>query len=189
MRLHYMLAIAFLLLVARAWNGTTHREGWGTAATAVSVSQDAGAWFRATKPFCNALEVDLRLQQAPPPAGSDGVALAGACLAIAGRIDDARQQFEQLPGAARAQAVMTLFAIGHPIADQGDDRSAGPIMDLVLEFWPQNYMARYHAGMSRYALGDRSAARRHLETFLSLYQENDGWTRNARLVMQRLSAP
>jgi hypothetical protein len=62
----------------------------------------------------------------------------------------------------------------------GDDGSAGPIMELVVEFWPNNYMALYHAGAARYALGDLAAAEPHLREFLVLYRQDDGWTASAR---------
>ena len=41
----------------------------------------------------------------------------------------------------RSQAAGIVFAIGHPVADAGDDQSAGPIMRLVVSYQPGNYMA------------------------------------------------
>ena len=57
-----------------------------------------------------------------------------------------------------------MFEIGHPVADAGDDKSAGPIMELVVEFCPNHYMALYHAGASEFALGQGELARQHLES-------------------------
>ena len=76
-----------------------------------------------------------------------------------------------------------MFNIGHPVADAGDDDSAGPIMRLVVEYQPDNYMALYHAGMSEYMLGQIDFARTHLEQFIELYQPEDGWRTNAREVL------
>ena len=47
-------------------------------------------------------------------------------------------------------------------------------------------MALYHAGMAEYALGQRGLARTHLESFLSLYHANDGWTSSARDALAHL---
>ena len=79
-----------------------------------------------------------------------------------------------------------MFEVAHPVADAGDDRSAGPIMELVIQYWPNHYMALYHAGMSEYALGQPALAKKNLTAFLSYYHINDGWTRNARNVLARL---
>ena len=81
-----------------------------------------------------------------------------------------------------------VVALGRDIADAGDDRSAGPIMALVVEFWPTHYMALYHAGASEAALGSNAAAREHLARFLELYHENDGWRSNAIATLKRLGA-
>lgn len=86
----------------------------------------------------------------------------------------------------RQYAAAIVFNIGHPVADAGDDRSAGPIMELVLDYDDTNYMALYHAGMSEYTLGQPELARRHLTRFLELYRANDGWVSNAREVLDRL---
>jgi hypothetical protein len=84
------------------------------------------------------------------------------------------------------RAAGIVFDVAHPVADAGDDRSAGPIMELVIHYWPNNYMALYHAGMSEYTLNQHALAREHLESFLSLYHEDDGWRRNALDVLGRL---
>jgi hypothetical protein len=138
------------------------------------------------KPYCNTLEVETRTQQSPPPAGRDGAGYKAACFALAGKIDRAREALMGLPAGERGYASSIVFNIGHPVADAGDDRSAGPIMELVLEFWPQNYQALYHAGMSEYTLGQPDLSRTHLRQFLNMYKEDDGFRRNALVVMGRL---
>lgn len=149
----------------------------------------AGDWFQAIKPYCNALEVETHLRYQPPPTGAEGAGYGAACYALAGRIDAARALITALPGGGRGTAASIVFNIGHPVADAGDDRSAGPIMELVLEFWPDNYMALYHAGMSEYVLGQHDLAKRHLNQFLELYHENDGWRQNAIEVLGRYQGP
>jgi tetratricopeptide repeat protein len=151
-----------------------------------SSSDNAESWYQAMKPFCNSVEVETRMRQAPPPSGQEGAGYAGACFALAGKIDQARQLLTQLPAGERGGASAIVFNIGHPVADAGDDRSAGPIMELVLEFWPENYMALYHAGMSEYTLGQPDLARTHLHRFLELYNNPDGWRSNAIEVLGRL---
>jgi hypothetical protein len=148
---------------------------------------EAGAWFARIKPFCNAVEVDVQQQHMPPPDGIEGAGYSAACYALAGKIDLARQAIEALPGDERGTAAGIVFAVGHPVADAGDDASAGPIMRLVVEYQPQNYMALYHAGISEYMLGEMEFARTHLTRFLELYQSDDGWRANAREVLGRIA--
>jgi len=105
---------------------------------------------------------------------------------LAGRIDRARSAIEALPTGQRASAAHIVFAVGHPVADAGDDASAGPIMRLVVEHTPWNYMAQYHAGMSYYVLGEEDLARDHLERFLDQYDTDDGWRSNAIEVLSRM---
>lgn len=146
----------------------------------------AEGWFQGMKPFCNALEVVTRVRMSPPPEGLEGAGYAAACYALAGNIDSARATILRLPPDARGGAAGIVFGIGHPVADDGDDRSAGPIMELVIEFQPDNYMALYHAGMSEYALGQHDRARGSLARFIELYQEPDGWRGNALEVLGRI---
>jgi hypothetical protein len=146
----------------------------------------AAAWFQTVKPSCNALEVETALRQRPAPGGLDGVGYQAACLALAGKIDRARLALETLDGDQRRQAAGIVFDVAHPVADQGDDRSAGPIMAMVADYWPNHYMALYHAGMSEAALGAGPDARRHLETFLQLYRAEDGWRTAAGAALRRL---
>lgn len=146
----------------------------------------AGTWFARIKPFCNAVEVEVQQQRLPPPEGTEGAGYAAACYALAGKIDRARQTIDALPADGRGQAAGIVFAVGHPVADAGDDASAGPIMRLVVEYQPENFMALYHAGISEYMLGHMDFARTHLTRFLELYPSEDGWRANAREVLGRI---
>jgi hypothetical protein len=145
-------------------------------------------WFLAIKSNCNAVEVELAHRMHPPSSTLEGQAFSAACYALAGKIDAARRVIDQLPSESRHRAAGIVFEIAHPVADAGDDRSAGPIMELVVEYWPNHYMALYHAGMAEFALGQPALARKNLLAFLSFYKQNDGWTRNARVTLDRLDA-
>ncbi len=148
---------------------------------------EAGAWFASIKPFCNAVEVVVQQQYRPAPKGVQGSGYSAACFALAGKIERARETIDLLPAGDRAEAAGIVFQVGHPVADAGDDESAGPIMRLVVEYQPENFMALYHAGISEYILGHTDLARTHLERFLAIYQPQDGWTANAKTVLARLN--
>jgi len=102
---------------------------------------------------------------------------------------DARRIIDGVAAGNRNQAVNIVFEVGHPVADAGDDRSAGPIMELVVDYWPSHYMALYHAGMAEYMLGQRELAKHNLSAFLRFYSEKDGWRTNAIDVLERLNSP
>jgi hypothetical protein len=146
----------------------------------------AQGWFQAIKPFCNTVEVEVALRHTPAPEGMEGMAYTAACLALAGRIDASREILRAVSDNDRWRAAGIVFDVAHPIADAGDDRSAGPIMALVVEFWPSHYMALYHAGMASYGMGHTFIARKYLEQFLELYTQEDGWRTNAEEVLRRL---
>lgn len=118
-------------------------------------------WFTAAKPCCNPVEVETRLRSVPPPASVQGVRFAAA---------------------------MVLYNVARPVADAGDDRAAGPMMELVLEYWPYNSMALYHAGMSDPALGQTTLAEQRLHAFLQLYPPRiDEHTVAARSALQKIA--
>jgi hypothetical protein len=146
-------------------------------------------WFRRMKPYCNTVEVATVVSQTPPPATLEGAGYHAACFALAGRIDNARRTIDKLPEGERAHAAYIVFDVGHPVADAGDDRSAGPIMELVVDYVPNHYMALYHAGMAEYMLGQRDLAKKNLDAFLGIYKESDSWRSNALDVLARLNNP
>lgn len=145
-------------------------------------------WYARIKPFCNAVEVDFAHQRSPAPRTAEGAGYSAACYGLAGKIDSARATIERLPAGERSLAAGIVFSVGHPVADAGDDKSAGPMMALVIAYQPDNYMALYHAGMSEYVLGQPDLARTHLRRFLELYRSEDGWRSNAVQVLDRLGA-
>lgn len=194
-RLHYYAAIVLLAasLFSLLAPGFAPSRGPEVALLPVPVVASGTAplpgaqgWFQSIKPFCNTVEADVALRNNPAPAGQEGVGYTAACLALAGRIDAARDAINSLAESDRYSAAGIVFEVAHPIADAGDDRSAGPIMGLVVEFWPNHYMALYHAGMATYGLGNNELARKYLENFLALYAEKDGWRSNAEEVLRRL---
>ena len=149
---------------------------------------DAAAWFRRVKPYCNSVEITTVARNDPPPATMQGSAYHAACMGLAGRIDDARKIIDRLPETQRDNAAAIVFDVGHPVADAGDDRSAGPMMELVVDYSPRHYMALYHAGMAEYMLGQYALARKNLQTFLEIYTPDDGWRSNARDVIRRIDS-
>ncbi len=142
-------------------------------------------WFASIRARCNAVEVEVALRSSPAPAGDEGESFRAGCYALAGKIDRAKATIDALAAGARPRAAAIVFDIVHPVADAGDDKSAGPMMRLVLDYAPDNFMAVYHAGMSEHAVGDNALAHKHLTRFLQLYTADDGWTRNAREVLAR----
>jgi tetratricopeptide (TPR) repeat protein len=179
------ICVAFLLLRPPA--RTPHGNGAGPSG--LSGRGDGANWFAGIRPYCNSVEVETAQQRAPAPSSADGLGYSAACYALAGKIEQARAVIDRLSGSGdRSRAAGIVFDTGHPVADAGDDKSAGPIMELVLEYQPDNYMALYHAGMSEYALGQPGPAAEHLQRFLQLYASPDGWRSNAVEVLGRLSS-
>lgn len=141
------------------------------------------AWFQSVRPHCNAVEAATWLGANPAPVHFEGYAYTAACYALAGRIDDARDYIDRMSGDERWRAAGIVFDVGHPAADAGDNVAAGPLMELVVEFWPNHYQALYHAGAARYEQGDRDGTLRYLQAFLRHYDQDDGWTRSAKAML------
>lgn len=177
------VALSLLLLMRGSLPDFAHSH---PPADAFTPQGEAAAWFQQMKPYCNSVEVETRHRWNPPPGGLQGTAFSAACYALAGKIESAREKILTLEGDDRWRAAGVVFNVGHPVADAGDDRSAGPIMELVIEFWPNHYMALYHAGMARLGLGDRDVAGDYLERFLEHYEIQDGWTRSAIAALEEL---
>lgn len=147
---------------------------------------EAVAWFALVRRHCNAVEVDTYMGWQPAPPTPEGDMYEAACYALAGRIDRARQVIEAMPPEMRAEAAGVVFETGHPAADAGDDVAAGPLMELVVEYWPNHYMALYHAGAARFELGDYDVSAGYLRRFLAEYHTDDGWSRNARAMLEKI---
>ncbi|WP_035799124.1 serine/threonine protein kinase [Crocosphaera chwakensis] len=143
-------------------------------------------WYKKIKPHCNTVEVMTMMQKIPYPNTMQGIGYAAGCYALAGKIKEADKLIQNLPLQEQYTAAGIVFGIGHPVADAGDDKSAGPIMELVVKYQPNNFMAVYHAGMSEYVLGDYESSKTYLTQFLDLYQREDGWRNNAIEVLNRM---
>lgn len=140
-------------------------------------------WLVEMRPYCNPVDVDTRMGWNPAPQTADGAMHRAACLALAGHIDDARAVLQDLPEDERWKGAGVLFNVGHPAADAGNELAAGPLMELVVEFWSNHYMALYHAGASRFESGDGPVARDYLERFLVAYEIEDGWRSSAQQML------
>jgi len=150
------------------------------------VTQDQNTWFESIKPYCNPVEVGMAFKRMPAPQDNTSQAYAAACYALAGKIEKAHKKIDEFPKNKQAWAANIVFNVAHPIADMGDDESAGPIMQLVVYYYPNHYMALYHAGISLYATGHTIDAEKHLTNFLTLYKNNDGWRKRAESVLEKI---
>lgn len=178
----YSVAGAAILVGER--RGELHQP---LAQAASGTSRPGERWFAEIRGRCNPLEVTSALRDHPPPADVTGAAYAAACWAFAGKLDLARREINKLPaGEARVYAASVVFYVAHPVADHGDDVAAGPIMELVLEFKPDDFQALYHAGMSEYALGRTAQAEQNLRQFRQLYRAKDFFGNNADQALDRI---
>ena len=177
------LALCGMIVLHHRWHPVIPAQ---PTQLAMASGSPAIAWFRQIKSLCNAVEVKLAQQSRAAPPGLEGQGYSAACYALGGELDSARAVIDRLPQRDRYRAVGIVFDVAHPVADAGDNRSAGPIMELVVDYWPNHYMALYHAGMAEFALGQTAHAHKNLTAFLSYYHENDGWTRSARETLARL---
>ena len=175
-------ALSFVWSPARSVEVTPN----GTIAPAPRGVPTPRSWFARAKPYCNPVEVAQFMARNPPLSGSDGAGFAAGCWALAGRIEEARKTLAVVPEKDRWRSAGIVFDLAHPVADAGDDIAAAPIMNLVLESWPNHFQALYHAGISDFALGHQERARLHLAEFLKLYKEEDGFTRNARAALAKM---
>src|SRR5688500_14779603 len=146
----------------------------------------AVSWYDRIRPHCNPVEVEVAIRSNPVPDNFMGQASAAACYALAGKIERATQYIEGLPEGRRAEAASIVFEAAHSVADAGDDEAAGPIMELVVRYIPNHYMALYHAGIAQFRTGQMAAAERNLEAFLQHYNSKDGWTQNAQETLRSI---
>lgn len=193
MRALYVLGIAYIVwcsIVLGEHFALTQKQPVLTGhVPAFLPSGTTGAnWFAQARPFCNPVEVEMHLSQNPPPQTAEGAGYSAACLVLAGQIDRARSILQSMGKDDRIQAAKIVFEIGHSVADSGDDKSAGPIMRLVLEFDPDNPMALYHAGMSEYVLGEFDSSKAHLRRFVVVYTIDDTTRSEALDMLSRLGS-
>ena len=151
---------------------------------------DGAAWFARVRERCNSLQVRGVLADTPPPASIDGAAFAAACASIAGDLRLAQKQIAPFPKDQHAYGVWPAFEIAHRMADKRPkDPAVAAIMRFVLDSWPDNYMALYHAGIAEFAAGDVPRATKHLQGFLKLYSKRDGFSTTATNALAELANP
>ena len=179
MRWLYLLNVVFFIVITAVPYGGLSQVWRGGM-------PGKGTWYEKVKPYCNPVEVEMAMKTITPPSDDTSQAYAAACYALAGKINKSSRILNSFPSSRQSWAANVVFNVAHPIADAGDDKSAGPIMQLVVKYSPNHYMALYHAGISLYATGHKSDARKHLRHFLELYRNDDGWRRNASQVLERI---
>ena len=192
-RVYYLLGWGFVTICIALMFGATpkrasvpSRRATQQQVVIAGENMQAEEWWRRVRPYCNSVEVRVLQRQTAPPTTTAGAGYHAACFALAGQIDEARRIIDRLAPNERFKAAGIVFEVGHPVADAGDDRSAAPIMELVIDYWPNHYMALYHAGMAEYMLGQRELAKKNLTSFVALYHEEDGWRANGLTVLERL---
>jgi hypothetical protein len=190
LRTSYWIGSAYMALCATVL--TAHVFSSATSASVNNAPETYAGntpgerWFNQIKSHCNSVEVATAIRSFPPPKDADGTAYMAGCYALAGKTKMAKGIIDGLAAKERDYAATVVFNIGHPVADAGDDESAGPIMRLVIDYQPYNFMALYHAGMSEYAIGENDRSTLHLKQFLTIYQTDDGWRQNALSVLNAI---
>ena len=173
-------------LLDRGLSPTPTVDPIGTIEVTPLAPVDGSDWFSSIRAHCNPVEVEGQLRRRPAPATHEGRRQEAACYALAGKIELARRSIQALPVDQRPQAAGFVFQAGHPAADAGDEIAAGPLMELVVEFSPDNYMALYHAGAARFESGSYDRAEGYLRAFLTKYSVNDFWRSNALAMLERI---
>lgn len=84
----------------------------------------------------------MRTRWNPPRGYFDGSAFGAASFAPAGRIETARGMTRALPAGDRWRTAGAFLNVGRSVADTGDDRAAGAIMERGVAFWPNPSAAR-----------------------------------------------
>jgi len=144
-------------------------------------------WYRRIEPSCTPSGVRLAVDLNRPPTGILGTGYEAACFAVAMDMPKARALILGLPEQDRLQAVSVLFNVAQGMVDRGEEMPASPLMELVLEFWPNHYVALFEAGATRFAIGDYMHARAYLERFLEIYVPDDQRTQRAQRMMAQMT--
>lgn len=153
------------------------------AESEAAASDSVEDWIERVMHFCNPQDVDLFTDLDPPPDTDDGTAQEAACFALAGRIPKSRALILGLAPDRRTRAVGTVYDVTMATLTTEVDPALGPVMELVLEFWPNHYLALYHAGSSRFMRGDLEEASHYLDRFLDVYVGDDRLAADARRML------
>jgi hypothetical protein len=149
----------------------------------VRAATDPAAWFAGIRSRCTPADVTLATDLNRPPHGVDGTGYEAACFALARNTAKARAILLGLPENDRLRGASLVYEVAEGLAGGGRHDAAGPLMELVLEFWPNHYLALYEAGRARYASGDLSGAQVFLARFLQEDQADDEMVANANRMM------
>ena len=141
---------------------------------------DPAAWFASIRPRCTPAEVRLATDLNRPPEGVEGVGYEAACFALAHQVPKARAILLGMSEDDRLRGASVVFDVAEQLAERGRRDVAGPLMELVLEFWPNHYMALYQAGSARYAAGDLVGAQDYLARFLDANEGSEEMVANAQ---------
>lgn len=148
---------------------------------------DGATWFAKVRGHCNSIELRSVLANTPPPDDDIGEAFAAACAGLAGDLTLARTKIAATDDPKYAS--WPLFAVAHPLADQrNDDPAVANIMRLVLELWPENFQASYHAGVAEFLVRD-PRAEGHLRAFLQHYPQDDDFKTTGRILLDEIVRP
>ncbi len=145
------------------------------------------AWFDAIRAQCTPARAQLAVDLSRPPAGTVSTGYEAACFAIAADRSKARALILGLPEATRLEAASVVFNVAQAMVERGQEMAAGPLMELVLEFWPNHYVALYEAGVTRYSGGDYTYARIYLQRFLDVYVQDDQRTQRAMRMIDEMT--
>lgn len=150
---------------------------------------DPGTWFEKIRPHCTPAEATLFTDLNPPPEGVEGTGYKAACLALAQSVPRARALLLALPAEVRLQGASMVFDVAQGLSTQGRYDRAGPLMELVLEFWPNHYQALYAAGTARFMSGDPAGAQLFLGRFREVYLGDDSLVHSAKLMLGDTAQP
>jgi len=148
----------------------------------------AEQWFESIQVGCRRTAGDewLRSILRGPPTDY-GEMYEAACLALAGRIDQARSRLEAFSEARRSVAVNVLLSTATPIHRAEDYQSSVPVMELVLEFQPYNTYVKYQVGLGHMRLGNQEAGGALLREVLAQNLPR-AWREHATELLEELDA-
>jgi hypothetical protein len=144
-------------------------------------------WFDAIRAKCTPAMVRLAVDLSRPPEGTISTGYEAACFAIAADMSKARALILGLPEGTRLEAASVVFNVAQAMVERGQEMAAGPLMELVVEFWPNHYVALFEAGVTRYAEGDYTHARIYLQRFLDVYVQDDQRTHRAMRMIDEMT--
>jgi hypothetical protein len=154
---------------------------------AVTQPSTPTGWFDAIRAKCTPANVQLAVDLSRPPDGTVSTGYEAACFAIAADTPKARALILGLPEGDRLEAASVVFNVAQAMVEHGQEMAAGPLMELVLEFWPNHYVALFEAGVTRYSEGDYTHARIYLQRFLDVYVQDDQRTQRAMRMIDEMT--